>query len=228
VIESGIGKRNKKQLLSRFIKNIIIFIAISSICFSWISCASQKEKDTSSDDKTPSKPDVQIEFVLGETQVIVQEKISKSKSSEIEIISQDESEKITDVIQEYYKTAFLDPDRWDSGKFNDLSSFFTEDIRDRVNGDDFKKLCFAEDANKIDYLETLDASIPTIWLDIDENLLPQLCVVNTEVEARFSQNDGNTAYFTSTGTFYMIPVDNNWQIMDYDTAYKLETEGISD
>lgn len=228
MIESEGQKRNKKQLLSKFIKKFITLIAIGSICFSWISCASQKEKDTSLEEKTPPKPNVQIKFVLGETQVIVQEKISKNKSSEIELISQDESDKITQVIQDYYETAFLDPGRWDNGKFNELSSFFTQDIRDRVTGEDFKKLCFSEDASNIDYLETLDANIPTIWLDIDENLLPQLCVVNTEVEARFSQKDSNTAYFTSTGTFYLIPIENTWQIIDYNTSYELETEGISD
>jgi len=228
VIESDGQKINKKQLLGRFIKKVIILSAIGLVCFSWISCASQKEKDTSSEEKAPQKPNVQIKFIPGETQVIVQEKISKNKSSEIELISKDESKKISGVIQDYYETAFLDPDRWDNGKFTELSSFFTQDIKDRVTGEDFKKLCFSEDARNIDYLETLDANIPTIWLDIDENLLPQLCVVNTEVEARFAQKDSNTAYFTSTGTFYLIPIDNTWQIMDYKTSYELETEGVSD
>lgn len=217
----------KKSQICIAAKQALIFLIIVTISLSYTSCASKKSKKiTSSKKKTSAKPTVQIEFAVAESQTIVNDKVAQSKVAEIENMKEEESKKISQIIQDYYEVAFLNPELWENGKFSKLDSFFASEIKNRVRTEDFNSLCLADASKHIDFLKTLDAKIPDLWLNIDENLKPKLAIANSDVKATFIQKDGKTAYFESSAIFFLESTqENEWQIFDYNVKYELKSGG---
>jgi len=210
------------------VERAFIFLLITSILLGPISCTSGKSKqDASRKQKTTvSDSNAPVNFVLVENRIVVDDKVAQSRAPEIETTKQTENKKIVQLIQDYYESAFLNPDFWDDGKFSKVESFFAPGIRDRVRKEDFESLCLSEASNDIDYLKEVDAKITELSISLDKNAKPRLSVATVEVSAKFIQKDRKPADYESSALLFLEPDDNNgWRIFDYNLKYKLESEG---
>lgn len=218
---------HRKTPITTFAKHALVLFLLPMVYLSSISCQSKSiKKKTAAEEET--KPETPIEFVVEESQVIVRDKLAKSKSSEIERIKEEEIKKIAQLVQGYYEAAFLKPALWENGEAGRVDRFFAPAVGSRIRAKDLDSLTLGDAAKKIDYLESIDARMPTVWIDINENLEPQLCATTTDVNAQFVQKDGGTAHFTSSATLFLEPTEGRrWQIFDYDLKYELKSEGES-
>lgn len=210
---------------NRIPKLFVVALTVTFLAMSATSCSDRNEKNKAEDDSSISKPNVPIDFVIGDTNIIAGVQSSEDKAAEIDVIKEVQSDKIAELVQQYFEVAFLKPALWEEGEFSKLDSYFLPSIRDQVRGSDFKALCLGSDAKQIAYLKSLDAKIPSIWINIDDSLKPQLAVATAEVEADFIQKDSKTANLKTSATLIFEPTtDNQWQISDYDLKYTLNSE----
>jgi len=199
---------------------------LAGMFFPQLSCTSKKEKakDTSRE-KIKNKSNASTQFTVENSRAVVNEQLSQTRAEEIKNIKEDQTRKIVKQVQEYYDTAFFQPELWERGEFSKLDSFFASEIRNQVKEEDFDSLCLGDDARKLDSLESLEANIPNLWIALDRELKPQLCALTTEAEARFTMENGETAHFKSNALLFLEPVDDGqWQIFDYDLKYELKSE----
>lgn len=216
----------KNSFPTKLIQLTLVPILLAGVFFSQLSCTSNKEKPKgTSREKIKNESNASTQFTVENSRAVVDEQLSQTKAEEIKNIKEDQTTKIVKHVQEYYDTAFFQPELWEKGKFSKLDSFFVSEIRNQVKEENFDSLCLGDDARKLDSLESLEARIPNLWIALDRELKPRLCALTTEAEGQFTMENGKTAHFKSNALLFLEPVDDGqWQIFDYDLKYELKSE----
>ncbi len=206
----------------------LVFLLIASILSGPASCTTGgSKKGTSPKSKTGlGSQNAPVNFVLVDSRAVADDKVAQNRAPEIEAAKQTESDKIVHLVQDYYESAFLNPELWDNGGFSRVESFFAPAIRDRVKNKDLQNLSLSKASSDLDYLKETDAKITELLINLDENIKPRLSVATIKVTAKFVQKDGKPADFESSAVFFLEPGgDSGWQIFDYNLKYRLESEG---
>ncbi|MEW6189770.1 MAG: hypothetical protein AB1466_06690 [Actinomycetota bacterium] len=206
------------KILSFLFLCLIILMVVS-----YTSCAPKRGKKI----KEHRKRIVTPEFKIGEIKAVIADEIATSRAQELAHLRGVESQKIIDLIEGYYEVGFFNPSRWEGGKFTKLGNFFAPQVQETVKTKDFKALCLADMANKVDFVENANAEVSKLWINFDNDLKPALAVAKVEVNAVYVLKSGDMVVLENAATFLLEPsAMGDWQIFDYKVDQKLKSQRI--
>ncbi|MDI6822136.1 MAG: hypothetical protein QMD66_04610 [Actinomycetota bacterium] len=164
-------------------------------------------------------------FKIGEIETVIADEIATSKAQELAHLREVESQKIIDFIEGYYKVGFFSPSQWEGGRFTKLGNFFAPQVQETVKTKDFKALCLADLANKVNFIENASAEVSRLWINFDNNLKPALAVAEVGVNAVYVLKSGDKVVLENAATFLLEPsATGDWQIFDYKVDQKLKSQ----
>lgn len=126
----------------------------------------------------------------------------------------DAAEAVRDTFDELYTVAFVDPARWEGGRFPDLFDAFTEAAQKRVRRD-LPNLSLGADATKIDSVDPVSGRLSVRFLVDGEGALIA-ATARTIFSANALATDGGNVAIQHDGTYYLQPEDDRWLINAYD------------
>jgi len=164
-------------------------------------------------------------FKIGKIKAVIADEIATSKAQELAHLREVESQKIIDLIESYYEVGFFSPSQWEGGRFTKLGNFFAPQVQETVKTKDFKALCLADLANKVNFIENASAEVSRLWINFDNNLKPALAVAEVGVNAIYVLKSGDKVVLENAAIFLLEPsATGDWQIFDYKVDQKLKSQ----
>ena len=126
----------------------------------------------------------------------------------------DAAEEVREALEELYTIGFVDPARWEGGRFPDLLDAFTPEARQRARKD-LANLSLGTDATKIDSVDPIAGRLSLKFL-VDEGGGLIAATARTIFSANALATDGGNVAVQHDGTYYLQPGEDGWLIHAYD------------
>jgi ABC-type transporter Mla subunit MlaD len=133
-----------------------------------------------------------------------------------------EGDAIVKMFDDYYQTAFVDPDKWGDGKFEDLRDLFAESVRASFTKD-LSSLTIGE--GRLD-LKRVDPTTQKLAVTVYYNNAskPTLAVAAATFNATGTlKKAGPKVFIKQKATFYLQKTGDSWTITAYDADQTQET-----
>ncbi|MEX2557506.1 MAG: hypothetical protein WEB06_17985 [Actinomycetota bacterium] len=130
---------------------------------------------------------------------------------------QGEIDGLTEMFNEYYQQAFVDPGAWGDGTFEDLAGLFVEEARASFQRD-LPALTIGEARTE---LKRVDLGSNSFALSIywDSKQKPTFAVASVQFEGRgILKRSGPAVTISQAATYYLQKVGSSWKISAYDTT----------
>ncbi len=115
-------------------------------------------------------------------------------------------------IESLYRTAFVDPERWEDGEYTELFSHFSAAARERAQND-LDLLTLGAAASGVDEVRPTRAIVRLDFL-LDESERPLVAVAETEFEATAVADDVGSR-ITQRAHYVLRKLNGTWRVVSY-------------
>jgi hypothetical protein len=130
-------------------------------------------------------------------------------------VQQAESQAIEKMFNNYYQEAFVDPEKWGDGTFEDLKALFAEDAQTSFTKD-IQSLTIGQGRNDFERVEPSSSDL-VITLYYDAKSQPMFAVAAATFNAKGTlKKTGPAVTIKQKATFYLQKSGEKWVITAYD------------
>jgi hypothetical protein len=127
---------------------------------------------------------------------------------------QSEAESVRETMDALFVAGYIDPDKWEGGRFPEALDQFARSARRRAKKD-LDQFTLGADAEHLSSVQPVNGRLEVKFLaDGEQN------TVGAVAQAVFAANgtveSGGTVAIQHDGTYYLSPEDDGWQIIGYD------------
>ncbi len=127
------------------------------------------------------------------------------------------------LLDDLYTLGFIDPARWENGRFSGLASLFSGPAARQARRDR-EDLTLGSAAPQVERVEPGKGRL-TLDLLVDEQQTPVAAIAETRFRATGLTVSGERLNILHGGQFHLRPVDGTWLIVGYEVNGNLETVG---
>jgi len=131
-------------------------------------------------------------------------------------VQQGEVEAITTMFNDFYQTAFIDPDRWGNGTFEDLAGLFADDVKSSFTRD-LPSLTIGAARTELKRVD-LGPNFFGVTVYYDSKQKPTFAVTTVAFEGRGTlKRSGPVVTIKQSATYWLQKLGDDWKITSYDT-----------
>lgn len=147
--------------------------------------------------------------------------VSQSKAAD-DATKNAQAEAIEKMFTDYYQEAFVDPDKWGDGMFEDLKALFADDVQDSFTRD-LPSLTIGEGRNDLKRVDPSGATL-AVTIYYDGKAQPVFAVAAATFDAAGTlKQTGPPVTIKQKATFYLQKSGDAWRITSYDADQSQET-----
>jgi hypothetical protein len=122
---------------------------------------------------------------------------------------------IRSTLNRLYRTAFLDPDAWETGQYGDIWTLFDHSTLPEARSD-LATLTLGENAGSVYETVLPSRGRMRVRVLLDHAGNPSTAVAIVSFKASGDQTRGRLAAIHSKGQYFLRPAENSWSIYGYD------------
>ncbi len=167
---------------------------------------------------TPEEPPLpEFQFEISQVRTVPMD--AKPGKAEVNEAAAD----VEALLDELYTLGFIDPARWENGRFSGLTTLFSGPAARQARRDR-EDLTLGTAAQQIERVEP-SAGTLELSLLMDPKARPVAAIAETRFEAVGRTMQGQDLTILHEGRFILRPVEGAWLIVGYEVTGNLETEG---
>ena len=135
-------------------------------------------------------------------------------------------DKVKELFNNYYNSAFIDPAKWGDGAHPELANLFTEEAKPQVGGR-LGVLALGDASKSVARVEPSKQQIDklTLYFDADPNVALGLATTSFEATATPAQEGAEPVKIVHTGTFWLQPEGDGFRIAAFNADINLQQGG---
>ena len=159
----------------------------------------------------PGEPPIPTVEFVAKTKAVFQGKAAAPAAQQSEV------DALTKIFNEYYQTAFVDPEAWGDGTFTDLADLFTDDAKASFTRD-LPALTIGQARIEVRRVD-LDSTALTLTVYYDSKQQPMFAVASVSFAAKGTMKKDGSPKLTiaQAATYYLHKMGSDWKITGYDT-----------